>query len=647
MLDGLRQNPRNAEKEHGLGRLLNVLVNVCHALGYAHSRRVVHRDLKPANIMIGDFGEVYVMDWGLAKVLQNAPQADHPAPVAVALPSVHQGPAPLAVPVPPGASTSTLGGTKVVTSRTDEADLTQDGAVLGTPVYMPPEQAAGKVAEIDERSDIYSLGAILYEVLTLEPPIDKGGGYLSVLVRVIEGQIIPPEQRSRLGKIPRELAAIAMKALAKNPADRYPSVEALRRDIERFQEGRSVSAKEDTKWEHVVKFVKRNRAFSATTCVSLLVLAAVLGISFSAINNARLLAESANAKYLAEQEAKRTQAINSVPTYLRAARLAVNEREFPDALVHVDTALEYQPKHTEARLLKGQLLIIQQQFSDAARELNKYLDLRPQDRGAVKLLELCRNAKRDHHATQLAFAVEFSEQNAFPLADGMLRQYGMNTVEARRQLLGLFQKQIDAAWPGLGSRLTLDSSGRFKLNFAECEVVSDLKPLERMPLTSLHLFNCGRVRNLEPLKDMPLTVLNLHGCGQISDLTPLKGMKHLTSLDLSGCGRVSDLSPLKELNLTTLYLHNCTQVSDRELLVLKDMPLSTLYLHGCTDVTDLTPLQGMNLTRVTVTPKLIRRGMDVLRRMISLKFIGIGWEAKDRFPAEEFWKRFDDGEFNR
>ena len=230
VLDELRQNPKQAEKEYSLGKLLNVLVSVCNALAYAHSCGVVHRDLKPANIMIGDFGEVYVMDWGLAKVLKDGGKTRVPAPLATVVTNVSAA-APLAVPL------------KVETSRHADADLTQEGAVLGTPVYMPPEQATGKIEAIDRRSDVYSLGAILYEMLTRQPPIDKEGGYLAILMRVMQGEIIPPEQRA--GKVAKELSAIAMKALAKNPQDRYATVEALRKDIERFQEGRSVSAKED------------------------------------------------------------------------------------------------------------------------------------------------------------------------------------------------------------------------------------------------------------------------------------------------------------------------------------------------------------------------------------------------------------------
>ncbi|MBL8794600.1 MAG: protein kinase [Planctomycetia bacterium] len=671
VLDSLRANPKSAESTFSLGRLLNIFVSVCNALAYSHSCGVVHRDLKPANIMIGDFGEVYVMDWGLAKVCSGRGQEAGP-PAAVAVPSGQRNAVPFVVPVSSVQSISSSRSIKVETSREPDADLTQEGSVLGTPVYMPPEQAVGRVQTIDQRSDVYSLGAILYEILTLQPPIGKEGGYMAILMRVAEGDIVSPEQRNpqraKAGKIPRELSAIALKALAKNPQDRYPHVESLRRDIERFQEGRSVSAKDDTKWEMAIKFVKRNKGFSAATAI-----VAVLLVWSSWINyQARREAERAN-----KQTQERTE--KAVPALVEIARLAVERRRFANALEQVDLALAYTPDHAEARLLKGQLLILDKKFPEARVELEMYLRQRPADGEARRLGELCSRSRPDEDGNLLAFAQVFEQQKTPILADGLLTKHASNSLEARKKLLELYRQKIDAKWPGLGQQLSMDAAGIYALslysqkrvthldclegmpittlNLGDCKEVQDLTPLKGMPLRSLDLLNCGQVRDLTPLKGMPLTTLHLNGCGGIRDVTSLKGMP-LTILSLSGCP-VQDLTPLKGLPLTTLNLALCGQVQD--LSPLKGVPLTTLGLRGCELVQDLTPLQGMPLTSLDLTycrgvqdltplkdlpltslntPKNHMKGLEFIRQMKSLKTL-------NGLKSEEFWKKYEAGEFNK
>ncbi|GAG52858.1 unnamed protein product, partial [marine sediment metagenome] len=204
-------------------------LKACDGVAFAHSRGVVHRDLKPDNIMVGDFGEVLVMDWGLAKIVGR----------------------------------EDIAADELVTSSRLESTPTgtMAGSALGTPAYMPPEQAAGELEKIDHRSDIYSLGAILYEILTLEHPVE-GHTPLGVLVNVVRGKIVPPEARAPARHIARELSAIALKCLSKNRRRRYQSVGELRGDVSLFLEGRSVSAAPDTFAQAVAKLVKRNKGVS-------------------------------------------------------------------------------------------------------------------------------------------------------------------------------------------------------------------------------------------------------------------------------------------------------------------------------------------------------------------------------------------------
>jgi len=148
VLDQLRADPEHTEQEWSLGRLLNILVNVCNGLAFAHANGVIHRDSKPGNIMLGDFGEVYVMDWGLAKVLKRDAATTKPATEAE----------PFAAFMGDSGAASGRPSSKVATSRELDADLTQEDDILGTPMYMPPEQAIGNLQAIDQRSDVYALG---------------------------------------------------------------------------------------------------------------------------------------------------------------------------------------------------------------------------------------------------------------------------------------------------------------------------------------------------------------------------------------------------------------------------------------------------------------------------------------------------------
>ena len=236
-------------------RLLVIFIDVCQAVAFAHNRQVVHRDLKPANILVGSFGEVLVMDWGMAKVL-GAPDAE-----------------------PEEDSVSEW-------LEEMEETHTIHGTVKGTPEYMSPEQALGQNDTLDARSDQFSLGSILYELITLRQTTQE----LSVaetLRAVKEDPVVPPCKAVRGLCLAPELTAICMKTLAKDPAERYPSVRDLIADLKNYQDGKSVSMYRDPLPRRMLKWCRRHPIVT-TTCLVALIATTLTFSSLLAARNARI-----------------------------------------------------------------------------------------------------------------------------------------------------------------------------------------------------------------------------------------------------------------------------------------------------------------------------------------------------------------------
>lgn len=194
--------------------LLRVFEHVCQAVAYAHDRRVIHRDLKPGNVMVGAFSEVQVMDWGLAKVLGDAPA-----------PAEHRP-----------ADTATVTPASIIESDRDPSSHTRAGSLLGTPAYMPPEQAKGEIDRTDTRSDVFALGAVLCELLTGRPPYWADTA-AEVQALALTAQLGPALDRlDKCGADP-ELVALAKHCLSPNPADRPPDATAVARVVAAHRAG--------------------------------------------------------------------------------------------------------------------------------------------------------------------------------------------------------------------------------------------------------------------------------------------------------------------------------------------------------------------------------------------------------------------------
>jgi len=243
-------------------RLINILLKVCDTIAYAHSKNIIHRDLKPANIMIGQFGETYVMDWGLAKRIE-AETDDELGIMTI---------------VEEGSQEQTEIDPKATDSRSPTLALTLEGAVLGTPMYMPPEQASGHVDELGFACDIYAVGAILYHVLSGHPPFaDRGFRSTAKLIEAVRAEAPTPLDPSDNLMSSGELVAICEKAMARSIDDRYENMLAMSSDLRAFLENRVVTAYQTGAWAELKKWVVRNRGISIATACALLV--ATCGIS--------------------------------------------------------------------------------------------------------------------------------------------------------------------------------------------------------------------------------------------------------------------------------------------------------------------------------------------------------------------------------
>lgn len=202
----LRQADFEGDAATSLYTFLQIFERVCDALSFAHSRGVIHRDLKPDNIMVGSFGQVYVMDWGIALVTGE---------------SGRDGKEP---------------DEQMVRREAGAGNADRPGTVVGTPSYMAPEQAQGRVEEIDERTDVFSLGAILYFALTGTPPY-RGKTSREKLLRAQACAVERPEERAPDRRVPPGLRQITMRALSESPADRFQTVRELKDEVETFLRG--------------------------------------------------------------------------------------------------------------------------------------------------------------------------------------------------------------------------------------------------------------------------------------------------------------------------------------------------------------------------------------------------------------------------
>jgi len=774
VLKGIADGDKGIIAKYPLNHLLNVLMKASDAVAFAHSKGVVHRDLKPENIMLGEYGEVLVMDWGLAKVFAKS-TGGQTSPAAGA------------------GNEPTADAAGIESLRDDESGdslRTMDGQVMGTPMFMAPEQALGKVSEIDGRTDIYALGAILYNILTLRPPVE-GKTVNQLLLNVSKGRITSPaalspstvaEERKRSaasqaksakglqqraleasrkvrrgkveerapfphcpgGRIPAALSAVAMKALAKEQADRYQNVKELQNDIEAYLGGFATEAEEAGVGTLLKLFLRRHKAVVSLSAAALAIIVGVVCFAFAEVTaerneavEARKESDANLARFLAEKEDRQRISEGSSPEFVAKTRKLMALKQWDAALASANTAVELDASNDDGWYLRGLLELGNLQFAEAEAAFKQAEQLT--EAGTEKHRkadiharlarrcgdDLARYGEESRITVILGLAKALEKHGSIQIAVRLLEESGKGREKVALLLRAAVDRLVEVN-PGLRSSqveygvsqsdgvhlrsraealvditplaglplttLDLDRTGvrdikalkgmpltRLSLYFTNVHDISvlkgmpltdlrlyygvagDLSALEGMPLISLRICNhrisdlsvlkgmplsrlalvSNRIRDISVLKGMPLTELDLSHA-PLSDISALKGMP-LTALNLASTG-TNDISVLKEMPLKHLRLGN-TRVSD--IRALKGVPLTGLYLHN-TRVSDISVLRGMPLTRLSLTPKNITTGMDIIRNMKSLREIA-GSEKEDgsHQSAAEFWRKYDAGEYSK
>jgi hypothetical protein len=529
----LRRNDAATLAKYPLPALLESFVRVCDAVAFAHSRGVIHCDIKPANVQVGDYGDVRLIDWGLAQELQGPPD---PA-----------------------------------------------GFVKGTPGFMAPEQAAGRGCAADVRTDVYALGALLYAILTWHAPV-SGTDAADVLSRTVAGEIVPPRRRAPERQVPAALEAIACKALAADPAARYPTAEALLADVHAFTNGYATTAEEAGPLRLLWLVVKRHRALSAVSAASLLVLAVVAVIAVQRIRASRDETRAAYAGLQAEQSLRARLGRAAWPKIMADAQRQLKVLAYDDALDTLRTAIGVDPAQGEAWELAGWICLGQEQYVQAAAAFRREMTAMAGGhvpRPAVAATEplscatqavaaaVGRGTMDDtpatlHHRARPPVARRAGADTAridagLAMAEQALRQgggsrslapdeYRQLLEEARaadtrqgrnaRLALGVYCQRHNPAIAGNPPHAAFLSWALCALNDAQVELelrpegagfaakvagasATDLLPLAGLPLVRLDLRDTA-VRDLQPLKGMPLEALDISRA-PVSNFEPLYG----------------------------------------------------------------------------------------------------------------------------
>ncbi len=519
----LKMNPLYV-KRYTLPALLEIFVKVCDAVSYAHSKGVLHLDLKPENIKVGNYGEVLVCDWGLAKVIGST-------------------------------TDTTVTEDKSVESLSQLTRHTVSGVIKGTPGFMAPEQISKGFGDKTEQTDIYSLGAILYSILTLRLHV-TGESADDLITKTLSDTIILPSRRTPSRPIPEGVEAVAMKALSQQQPKRYEAVQDIITDINKYLMGFATEAEGASFTRLLLLLFKRNSALSISFIISVSTIVAILTFFLIKIEHERTIAEEANQKYqrvyeaslkvkegyLREKSERHKVSLTLVMNLITQADNHFAKKEYESAFEKVDIAYGITPNYRciklkvirefgqhnfQAALELMEKLYIKERidFRELSRKYNGELinEHLPID----SLINLCTELFEGGHRDIALYLVTVAPK------------HGYSTDDLLKMALNMLSKENRGA--DLESDEMILANGSCELSLAGNSALTNIDFLTCLPLVALDLERT-KVKDISPLKSTKLESLNLAET-QVNALSGLASMP-LKTIDLRGA-LVKDLSPLK------------------------------------------------------------------------------------------------------
>jgi serine/threonine protein kinase len=581
-----------------IDQAIDCVLQTARGLEFAHKRGVIHRDIKPANLLLDNEGTVKILDMGLARFSEAA------GDVGV------------------------------------QAELTGTGIIMGTVDYMSPEQALS-TKTADARSDIYSLGITFYYLITGQPAY--AGETLTA--RLLAQQTAPiPLLRNRQPAVSDNVQAIFEKMVAKRPEDRYASMTEVLADLgtcrvdsagkpphSQIEDSDDAAAGELSGFLKTLHVGNASATSPTRTAVSSGSQTGPFPGEVTVITGA---ASETMSSLWVKSGQKSSVAREKMPVDWR---VIVGGGTGLAAILLLVVFLSRRSPEPVAEVLTAPSSSVQSIVTPPTRDFGQ---------GQLPITDAPPLAIAPFNARQ-ARGHQVPAENSVALQHWIAQT---RKLTAEQQIDAVNQKLVELN-PGFHGKLTNWGSGLptiengqvIELKFI-ADGVTDISPLQAFSsLKKLNISsNAGAatLKDLAPLKEMRLTDL-ICIYSLVDDLSPLRGMplQHLY------CGQtpVSDLTPLDGMPLT---LVDCGSTAVSDLSPLKSAPLQTLWLMS-TNVTDLTPLSGKNLTDFRFTPENITKGLHVIRDMKSLRYIGLDTNRKNTFPAAEFWKKYDAGEFGK